>query len=190
MTMDIKQKFKESMKKIDFKDRRYALPAIAFPFVIFFAYQIYSLVGGNDNKQNNMVVTKDINDELPQIGEGNEDLSRAEIMKRSWKMGEGVSAVENVEKEELEKLTSESSYSEKEKQRIDSLERVKKTREEMIRRTREQLSYNGYSSPNNQQTSSPSAMQNGASTAAADYAKEIRRIQRQIREDAQIGRRK
>lgn len=180
--MDIKQKIKESMKKIDFKDRRYALPAIAFPFVIFFAYQIYALAGGNNDGQDTRVVTTDINDELPQIGESEENLSRAEIMKRSWQMGDELSAVDNVEKEEESKLTSESSYSEKEKQRLDSIEREKKARDEMIRRTRQQLSYSGYSTPSSPQPSStPATQQNGASTAAENYAREIRRIQQQIR---------
>ena len=180
--MDIKQKIKESMKKIDFKDRRYALPAIAFPFVIFFAYQIYALAGGNNDGQDTRVVTTDINDELPQIGESEENLSRAEIMKRSWQMGDELSAVDNVEKEEESKLTSESSYSEKEKQRLDSIERERKARDEMIRRTRQQLSYSGYSTPSSPQPSStPATQQNGASTAAENYAREIRRIQQQIR---------
>ena len=182
MDNNIRQKIKESLRKIDFKDRRYALPAIAFPFVIFFAYQIYALAGGNGDGKDTRVVTTDINDELPQIGEGEENLSRAEIMKRSWQMGDGLSAVDNVEKEEEDKLDSESSYSEKEKQRLDSIEKEKKAREEMIRRTRQQLSYGGYSAPSSPQPSyTPSAQQNGASTAAENYAREIRRIQQQIR---------
>ena len=182
MDINIRQKITESMKKIDFKDRRYALPAIAFPFVIFFAYQIYALAGGNGDGKDTRVVTTDINDELPQIGEGEEDLSRAEIMKRSWQMGDGLSAVDNVEKEEEDKLDSESSYSEKEKQRLDSIEKEKKAREEMIRRTRQQLSYGGYSAPSSPQPSyTPPAQQNGASVAAENYAREIRRIQQQIR---------
>ena len=183
MDINIKQKITESMRKIDFKDRRYALPAIAFPFVIFFAYQIYALAGGNGDGQDTRVVTTDINDELPQIGEGEENLSRAEIMKRSWQMGDGLSAVDNVEKEEEDKLTSESSYSEKEKQRLDSLERERKARDEMLRRTKQQLSYGGYSQPSSPQSSytPPATPQNGASAAAADYAREIRRIQQQIR---------
>ena len=86
-TKDLKLKLQESLKKIDFKDRKYALPAIAFPFVVFFAYQIYSLVGGNSDGQENKIVTTDINDELPQIGEGDENLSRADIMRKSWQMG-------------------------------------------------------------------------------------------------------
>ena len=182
MDINIRQKITESMKKIDFKDRRYALPAIAFPFVIFFAYQIYALAGGNGDGKDTRVVTTDINDELPQIGEGEENLSRAEIMKRSWQMGDGLSAVDNVEKEEEDKLDSESSYSEKEKQRLDSIEKEKKAREEMIRRTRQQLSYGGYSAPSSPHpTYTPSAQQNGASVAAENYAREIRRIQQQIR---------
>ena len=40
MDINIRQKITESMKKIDFKDRRYALPAIAFPFVIFSGWWI------------------------------------------------------------------------------------------------------------------------------------------------------
>lgn len=186
-TKDFKTKLQESLKKIDFKDRKYALPAIAFPFVVFFAYQIYSLVGGNSDGQDNKIVTTDINDELPQIGEGDENLSRADIMKKSWQMGDSYSAMENVEKEEEDKLTSGDSYTEKEKQRLDSIEREKKQRDELIRRTRQQLTYNGYSSSNSSSsqsyTPSPAAQQpqNGAATAAADYARELRRIQQQLR---------
>ena len=55
MDINIRQKITESMKKIDFKDRRYALPAIAFPFVIFFAYQIYALAGGNGDGKDTRV---------------------------------------------------------------------------------------------------------------------------------------
>lgn len=186
-TKDLKLKLQESLKKIDFKDRKYALPAIAFPFVVFFAYQIYSLVGGNSDGQENKIVTTDINDELPQIGEGDENLSRADIMRKSWQMGDSYSAMEGVEKEEEDQLTSGDSYTEKEKQRLDSIAREKKQRDELIRRTREQLTYNGYSSSNSSSsqsyTPSPTAQQpqNGAATAAADYARELRRIQQQLR---------
>lgn len=186
-TKDLKLKLQESLKKIDFKDRKYALPAIAFPFVVFFAYQIYSLVGGNSDGQENKIVTTDINDELPQIGEGDENLSRADIMRKSWQMGDSYSAMEGVEKEEEDQLTSGDSYTEKEKQRLDSIAREKKQRDELIRRTREQLTYNGYSSSNSSSsqsyTPSPAAQQpqNGAATAAADYARELRRIQQQLR---------
>ena len=182
---DFKLKLQEALKKIDYKDRKYALPAIAFPFVIFFAYQIYSLVGGSGDNQNDKIITQDINDELPQIGEGGDELSRAEIMKRSWQMGDGYSAMENVEKEEEDNMMSSSdAYSDKEKQRLDSINREKKQREEMIRKTREQLNYGGYSSPSSSQPSAPSYSQpqaNGAATAAADYARELRRIQQQLR---------
>lgn len=182
---DIKLKLQEALKKIDYKDRKYALPAIAFPFVVFFAYQIYSLIGGSGDDQNSKIITQDINDELPQIGDGDDELSRAEIMKRSWQMGDGYSAMENVEKEETdEMMSSGDTYTDKEKQRIDSVNRERKQRDELIRRTREQLNNNGYNSPSSSQSSSASSSQpqaNGAATAAADYARELRRIQQQLR---------
>lgn len=182
---DIKLKLQEALKKIDYKDRKYALPAIAFPFVVFFAYQIYSLIGGSGDDQNSKIITQDINDELPQIGDGDDELSRAEIMKRSWQMGDGYSAMENVEKEETdEMMSSGDTYTDKEKQRIDSVNRERKQRDELIRRTREQLNHNGYNSSSSSQPSSSSYSQpqaNGAATAAADYARELRRIQQQLR---------
>ena len=183
--MDFKQKIKEAIKKIDFKDRRYALPAIALPFVLFFAFQIYSLLKGNGDAGDNRVITSGVNDELPQIGDGDGNMTRDKIMARSWKTGDGYTAMENVEKDETEKLESENAYTEKEKQRLDSIEKEKKTRDEVIRRTREQLSFSGYSnnsSSSTQQSTSPaSAQPNGAVKAAADYAQEIRRIQQQLR---------
>ena len=183
--MDFKQKIKEAMKKIDFKDRKYALPAIALPFVLFFAFQIYSLLKGSGDAGDNRVVTSGVNDELPQTGDGDGVMTRDKIMTNSWKQGDGYTAMENVEKDETEKMESEDAYTEREKQRLDSINKEKKAREEMIRRTREQLSFNGYSSTpaaTTQSSTPPAPAQpNGAVKAAADYAQEIRRIQQQLR---------
>ena len=183
--MDFKQKIKEAMKKIDFKDRKYALPAIALPFVLFFAFQIYSLLKGSGDAGDNRVVTSGVNDELPQTGDGDGVMTRDKIMTNSWKQGDGYTAMENVEKDETEKMESEDAYTEREKQRLDSINKEKKAREEMIWRTREQLSFNGYSSTpaaTTQSSTPPAPAQpNGAVKAAADYAQEIRRIQQQLR---------
>lgn len=184
--MNIKQDFLKTLKKIDFKDRRYVLPAIAFPFVIIFAYQIYGLFE-NDNDLNDKVVTSELNEDLPDIADENGELSRADIMKRTWNRGDDYSALDGVEVEQENELSSKESYTDSEKQKLDSVERERKLRDEQIRKLRESLAYNYDNNRNNRSNSSSYnsgsasySQPNGATTAAADYAKEVKRIQKQL----------
>lgn len=191
--MEKKFDFKKLLKKIDYKDRRYALPAIAFPFVIIFAYQVYGLIKSDEeNELNKKIITKDINDELPEIG-GDNKLDRSTVMAESWNTNDDYTAVSNVQKEAEEKLNAYNNYSEEEKRRIDSLDAVRR-HNEAVKLVQDKLSYNTYEknraerkrqSERVQETQHANASDapvpgggtNGASAAAAEYAKEIRRMQ-------------
>lgn len=191
--MENKFDFKKLLKKIDYKDRRYALPAIALPFLLFFAYQVYGLVKDDEeNELNKKIITKDINDQLPEVG-GENNLDRSTVMAESWNTDNDYTAVDNVQKEAEEKLSAYNNYSEEEKRRIDSLEAVKR-HNEAVKLVQDQLSYNNYEKnraarkrqaerqSERQQTQDPETGGatngvNGASSAAAEYAREIRRMQ-------------
>ena len=183
--MENKIDFKKYLKKIDFKNRRYALPAIALPFVVFIAFQIYGLAEDNEQKaEDAKVVTADINSDLPETA-GMKSENKEDIINDAWEMDKEYSAIDDVKQEEIEKLTSESSYSDKEKRRIDSLNQVKQ-REDMVRSLEKQLSYNNYernriANMPRQQNQYQNTNNNGATTAAVEYAKEIRRMQKALR---------
>ena len=173
MLNDLKQK----IKKIDFKDRKYVLPLLAFPFVMLLAYQIYGLVAEEEDDTSNLASHSELNNNLPDAA--TEDItSRLDAMNNSFS-GDGYSAVDKLEEEEAEQLDSGSAYTDSEKNKLDSLERLKRERQKAIENLQKQLGYNGYNTqqPYTQKTT----VTNGATNAAQQYAEEIRKIQKQLR---------
>lgn len=178
--MKLNHKLKTTLNKIDFKDRKYVLPLLAFPFVIFFAYQIYGIVGEDENQQKLMATRNQLNDELPDAAD-NDMLGRYEMLNKNYG-SDGYTAMNELEKEGEDNVDKESSYTQNEKNKLDSLERLRQEKEKAIRDIQREL---GYGNNGTYNTSSPAysqpVQQNGAATAARQYAEEIRRIQKQLR---------
>lgn len=107
--------------KIDLKKPRYIIPLIAVPFLclFFFVYreslakkrEVVSKTGVNGNlaEISDQVKSRSINDKL-------------EAYKNSYKEADGYSAIKTVGTDELPEVTLAGSYSEREKQRLDSIE--------------------------------------------------------------------
>lgn len=182
--MQIPDNLKAKLKKIDFKDRKYVLPLLALPFVIFFAYQIYGIVGEDGEQSQMMANHNNLNDQLPDAAD-NDMLSRYDALNKNYG-SDGYSAMNELEKEGEDGMDNSSSYTQNERNKLDSLERLRQQRQKAIQDIQRELGYGSsgsyYSpSPSTQQTAAQTAPQNGAASAARQYAEEIRKIQKQLR---------
>ena len=174
---ELKQKF----KKIDYKDRKYVLPILALPFILFLAYQIYGLVAEEEDDSWMLANHNELNDNLPDAS--TDDMaSRIDALNNSFK-GDGYTAMDELKEEKEEQMQDGSAYTENEKNKLDSLEKVKQQRQKAIQDLQKELGYNGYNSPQPRRPSQPTV--NGATNAAQQYAEEIRKIQKQIRGEAE-----
>ncbi|WP_443938837.1 conjugative transposon protein TraM [Pedobacter sp. MW01-1-1] len=107
--------------KIDFKKPRYIIPIIILPFVclLFYVYQ------QSGSKKQVVQQEKDMNGSLAEISDQvrEKGLSdKLEAYKNSYKEADGYSAIKTVEPDQLPQATLISSYSEREKQKLDSIE--------------------------------------------------------------------
>ena len=125
---ELKQKF----KKIDYKDRKYVLPILALPFILFMAYQIYGLVAEEEDDSWMLANHNELNDNLPDAS--TDDMaSRIDALNNSFK-GDGYTAMDQLEEEKEEQMQDGSAYTENEKNKLDSLEKVKQQRQKAIQR--------------------------------------------------------
>lgn len=110
------------MKKINFKQGKYILPIVFFPF-FFLGFYLYNSFTAKDRTQ--VVVTEDINTDLappsPSVTEG-QFSNKLEEYKKNYKYGDGYTAITALEAETAEKTNVESLYSDEEKRLLDSLE--------------------------------------------------------------------
>ena len=184
---------KAKFRTIDFKEKKYALPLIAFPFVIFVAYQVYALVTNDYSEADRLRETSYLNDELPEAK--TDDKSRNDNLNEYWE-GDGYTAVGELEKDSVQRLETNDPYTLHEKNRLDSIAAAKKYEEIRAKALRQSYSAgNRTASPNPppapamagtgktfpSYTYPENTASNGAVRAAADYAAEIRRIQKQLR---------
>jgi conjugative transposon TraM protein len=130
--------------KIDLKKPRYVIPLIAIPFLCLFFY-VYRQ-GSNDKK---VVESRaEVNGDLAEISEQEKarGLSdKLEAYKNSFKEADGYSAIKTVGEDALPQATMASSYTEKEKQKLDSIEESIKRQAYMSRQPDNAKSYSGYS---------------------------------------------
>lgn len=110
------------MRKINFKQGKYILPIVFFPF-FFLAFYLYNRFAGE--KKNQVVVTEDINTDLappsPSVTQG-QFSNKLEEYKKNYKYGDGYTAITALDAEATEKANVESLYSDEEKRLLDSLE--------------------------------------------------------------------
>lgn len=121
------------LKQINFKQKKYILPLILLPFVLFFSVNIASLLAKEEEvielvEEINVSMTSSaINTELESKNEAYKDFYNTRRV-------EGRSRVEMLEEEIEEKEELGSNYSELQKRYIDSLDQVRAIeREELIR---------------------------------------------------------
>jgi len=107
--------------KIDFKKPRYIIPLIAIPFLCLFFF----VFRNSTEKKGQSELKKEVNGNLAEISDQAKDhglSDKLEAYKESFKAADGYSAINTVNTQELPQATMASSYSEKEKLRLDSIE--------------------------------------------------------------------
>lgn len=110
------------MRKINFKQGRYILPIVFFPF-FFLVFYLYNRFAGENKTQ--VVVTEEINTDLtppsPSVTQG-QFSNKLEEYKKNYKYGDGYTAISALEAETTKEANVESLYSDEEKRILDSLE--------------------------------------------------------------------
>jgi len=130
------------IRKINFKQPKYMLPAIALLPLLFVGYQVCRMIDGSEEVDNS-VVTTEVNTDLPEINQNNTELkSKYDAMLSSFGKVTDYTAIEGTEKEEEAKMTAEMLYSDEEKRRIDSISDAQRRQTEELQRLLEQQKRN------------------------------------------------
>jgi len=110
------------MKKINLKQGRYILPLVCLPFFLL-GFYIYKDMEKVEEPQ--VVVTNDVNSNIaapaPSVTD-TELTNKLEEYKRSYKEGDGYTAISRLEDEQKDQQNVTSLYSNSEKQSLDSIE--------------------------------------------------------------------
>lgn len=114
--------------KIDFKEPKYVIPLLIYPFLILFFY-VYR---GSAKPKNTLVEKKlgmqeNVADVSPQVKK-QELTDKLEAYKNQYKEADGYSAIGSIDPEQTAGSTYGSGYSEAEKRRLDSIEAATKAR--------------------------------------------------------------
>lgn len=115
------------MKKINFKQGKYVLPLIFFPFFIL-GFYIYKDLTKEEETQ--VVVTNDVNSDItpPSSAVTDSELTnKLDEYKKSYRDGDGYTAVSRLSDEEIDIRNVETLYSDQEKRTLDSLEQALET---------------------------------------------------------------
>lgn len=130
--------------KINFKQPKYMIPAIAFFPVVFIGYQVISIFDFEVEKEDKPVQTDGINIEMPKVNIDKELKSKYQNMMDDMGKVKDHVAVQNLDEETTNPSDATSSvYTEEDLQMLDSLERVKQQNLEEIKRMNEELSKRG-----------------------------------------------
>lgn len=166
------------MKKINFKQGKYILPAVSLLPLLFVIYEVTSLAGNStsDNKGN----SDSLNTELPEANTKEMQGKLAE-MSKIWDDEENHTAIDALGEEEKEKAEDSNAYDESELNKIDAdraaREEQQKRVDDLERRLAESRKHiNRYSNGNS------SSVGGGNNQEVDDYLKEIEGIQRRSQE--------
>ncbi|MDQ0640150.1 conjugative transposon TraM protein [Pedobacter sp. W3I1] len=145
--------------KIDFKNPRYIIPLIAVPFLCLFFFVYRQSI----SKKQTVRTEKDISGNLAEISDQVRERGlsdKLEAYKNSYKEADGYSAIKAVGEDLLPQATMASSYSDREKNRLDSIEEsIKRQAYLPMQQSRKPLS--GYS---------PARTESGIGTRPEDRA--------------------
>ena len=130
------------IRKINWKQPKYMLPAVALLPLLFVGYQVCSLAEGTE-KVDNSVVTTDVNTDLPDINkEGTGIKGKYDAMLQNYGKVIEYTAVEGTEKEEEKKMQTDLLYSDEEIRRIDSISAAQKAQAQELQELLEQQKRN------------------------------------------------
>ena len=130
------------IRKINWKQPKYMLPAVALLPLLFVGYQVCSLAEGTETVDNS-VVTTDVNTDLPDINkEGTGIKGKYDAMLQNYGKVIEYTAVEGTEKEENKKMQTDLLYSDEEIRRIDSISAAQKAQAQELQEMLEQQKRN------------------------------------------------
>lgn len=113
---------KDLLKKINWKQAKYIIPAIVLPPLLFIGYQICSLIDFEKEETDTAITTENVNTDLPGINESATDIkNKYDAMLDGFGKVTDYTGVSGVEKEEEVKETVKGIYSDREKDIIDSV---------------------------------------------------------------------
>lgn len=128
------------MNKINFKQPKYMIPALAFLPVVFIGYQVISMFDFEVADENKTVQTDGINIEMPEVSIDKDLKSKYQNMMDDMGKVKDYVAVQNLDDEKTNDEQVESSlYTEKDLMVLDSLERVKQKNLEDLKKMNEEL---------------------------------------------------
>lgn len=128
------------MNKINFKQPKYMIPALAFLPVVFIGYQVISMFDFEVADENKTVQTEGINIEMPEVSIDKDLKSKYQNMMDDMGKVKDHVAVQNLDDEKTNDEQVESSlYTEKDLMVLDSLERVKQKNLEDLKKMNEEL---------------------------------------------------
>lgn len=114
------------MKKIDWKRPKYILPVILLAAGAYIAYNAAGFFEESPEADDGLEKKEEFNTSLPEVNTGKVTIrSKMEEMQRNLELGKGYSGMENVEREEEEKMLAYDVYDEEEKRRMDSIDEVR-----------------------------------------------------------------
>lgn len=114
------------MKKIDWKRPKYILPVILLAAGAYIAYNAAGFFEESPEADDGLEKKEEFNTSLPEVNTGQVTIrSKMEEMQRNLELGKGYSGMENVEREEEEKMLAYDVYDEEEKRRMDSIDEVR-----------------------------------------------------------------
>lgn len=128
------------MSKINFKQPKYVIPALAFLPLVFIGYQVISMLDFEVEEENKAVQTDGINVEMPEVSIDKNLKSKYQNMMDDIGKAKDHVAIQNLDDETTNNDKSESSlYTEEDLMVLDSLEKVKRENLKELQKMNEEL---------------------------------------------------
>lgn len=161
--------------KINFKQPKYMIPAIAFFPVVFVGYQVISIFDFEVEEENKPIQTDGINIEMPKVNIDAELKSKYQNMMDDMGKVKDHVAIQNLDEEVMSSTSDVTSsiYTEKELLMLDSLEKVKQQNLEAIKQMNEELSKRGGAD-----TEDESSQKNVAKSETEALAEQLEMLQK------------
>lgn len=129
------------MRKINFKQPKYIIPALAFLPVLFIGYQVITMLDYEVEDEKKNIQTEDINIEMPDVSIDKNLKSKYQSMMEDIGKAKDYAAVQNLDDEKKADKEGSSLYTEEELRVLDSLEQVKKRNLEEIKKMNEEVEF-------------------------------------------------
>jgi conjugative transposon TraM protein len=122
------------LSKINFRQPKYMIPALILLPLLFIGYQVCGLFNFEEKKEKGAIQTEDVNTDLPEANLDKQGIkSKYQSMMDGFGKVTDYTGVEGVEKEEEAMMETDDLYTNKEKDRIDSINAANERQKEKLR---------------------------------------------------------